>query len=315
MNWREVLSEGERQLSGKVAGEAAFEARELLFATLGWSLSDYALLLGEPAEEPAAEEFFSRVSRRAAGEPLQYITGIAPFFGYEFKTDRRALIPRFDTEILVEEAFRRMRPGMRILDICTGSGCIPIALAKEGEERGLFLKEIPKPSEAAFAGKGVSSIYKGTRGGEVSGRGDIYIEASDISEDALALARENAARFGLPLRFFKSDLLSSAGTGYDLITANPPYISEEEMQTLDPEVADYEPRRALFGGRDGLDFYRRIVCEAPAHLAPGGWLLMEIGCGQAAAVEELCAAEGFSEIDTVKDLAGRDRVVVARRNA
>ena len=284
MNWRELLGEGERLLSGKVPGDAASEARELLFGTLGWSLSDYALRLGEPAAEREAGEYLARAKRRAAGEPLQYITGIASFFGYAFKTDRRALIPRFDTEILVEEALRRIRPGMRILDICTGSGCVPVTLALESAARGLA-------------------------------PGFIYIEGSDISADALSLARENAARFGLKMRFFRSDLFEKAGRGYSIITANPPYITEEEMQALDPEVRFHEPRLALFGGRDGLDFYRRIVREAQEHLAPGGWLLMEIGSGQAAAVEELCSREGLREIRTVKDLAGRDRVVCACRSS
>lgn len=280
LDWRKVLLEGEQLLSGKVSGSAAAEARALLFSMLAWNLSDYALRRNEPAEEEKVQEYLALVKRRREGEPLQYITGIAPFFGYEFKSDRRALIPRFDTEILVEEALQRIRPGMRILDICTGSGCVPIALAKTLEERR------------------ISSID---------------IEASDISEDALALARENAERLGASVLFFRSDLLLSAEGRYDLITANPPYITEEEMRSLDHEVYDYEPRLALFGGPDGLTFYRRIVSETQRHLSPGGWLLMEIGCKQAAAVEELCAFEGFTEIKTVKDLAGRDRVVTARR--
>ena len=289
MNARELLGEGSRLLSGRVSGDALLEARELLFAALGWSLSDYAQKLAEPVPEREAEVFLLWAGRRAAGEPLQYIIGTAPFYGYAFKADHRALIPRFDTEILVEEALRRIRPGMRILDICTGSGCIPVTLALECLERGCQLGEAGEER--------VSSIY---------------IEGSDISAEALSLALENAKRFGLQMRFFQSDLLESAGTDYSMITANPPYITEEEMRNLDPEVVLYEPHLALFGGRDGLDLYRRIIREAPAHLAPGGWLLMEIGCDQAEAVEELCKAAGFFEITAVKDLAGRDRVVAAR---
>lgn len=309
LNWRKVLLEGERLLSGKVSGSAAAEARELLFSMLAWNLSDYALRRNESADEEKVQEYLALIKRRREGEPLQYITGIAPFFGYEFKSDRRALIPRFDTEILVEEALRRIRPGMRILDICTGSGCVPIALAKTLEERWI-LKEEPQTPEVAFAKK---ECLERTRKKVDKGVSSINIEASDISEDALALARENAKRLGASVHFFRSDLLLSAEGRYDLITANPPYITEEEMRNLDKEVLDHEPHLALSGGPDGLTFYRRIVSEAQRHLSPGGCLLMEIGCKQAAAVEELCAFEGFTEIKTVKDLAGRDRVVTARR--
>ncbi len=314
MNGRELLEAGKRLLSGKLPGEAGAEARELLFAAKGWRLSDYALRLGEDVTPACAEAYLSMAKRRAAGEPLQYITGLAPFFGYEFKVDRRVLIPRFDTEILVFEALRRIAPGMRILDICTGSGCIPITLALESSESGCGFGEAGGRSENP-SHRGGDPPETGLAKKQTSVRGQvssIYIEGADISADALAVARENAGRFGLGMRFFQSDLLDSAGTEYSMITANPPYITEEEMQTLDPEVSAYEPRLALFGGRDGLDLYRRIVSEAPAHLEPGGWLLMEIGCGQAKAVEALCGGAGFLEITSVKDLAGRDRVVIAR---
>ncbi|MGX8704362.1 MAG: peptide chain release factor N(5)-glutamine methyltransferase, partial [bacterium] len=246
-------------------------------------------------------------------------------FGYDFKIDRRALIPRFDTEILVEEALRRIHPGMRILDICTGSGCVPIAVAKTLEEQGRHQKEEPQTPGTAFDGTNRSKGADWAQKGEAAfankerlerddqGGASILIEASDISEDALALARENAKRLGASVHFFQSDLLLSAEGRYNLITANPPYITEGEMRSLDQEVRDYEPHLALFGGADGLDFYRRLVKEAPGHLAPGGWLLMEIGCSQAKAVEALCFGEGFTEIKTVQDLAGRDRVVTARR--
>ena len=280
MTWQALLSEGKGLLKGKVSGEEAAEARELLLLILGWTLSEYALHKDEEATEPHRTAFLAAVERRAAGEPLQYITGRAPFFGYEFKVDCRVLIPRFDTEILVEAALRRVQPGMRILDICTGSGCIPITIALE------IKRTLSKPM--------------------------VQIEASDISGDALCVAQENAALHKVEIRFFQSDFFETAAGKYDIITANPPYITEEELRGLDAEVRDYEPMLALFGGTDGLDYYRRITREAPAHLTKGGWLLVEIGAEQAFVVSKMFVEAGFSKVEVLKDLAGRDRVVVGR---
>lgn len=281
LNARELLALGSRRLleADGVTGDAALEARELLFSVLGWTLSDYALKREEPVEAGKAALFLQRIERRTKGEPLQYITGLAPFFGYDFLVDSRVLIPRFDTEVLVEAALSRLAPGMRVLDICTGSGCVPITLALEARRRGHSF---------------------------------LSIEGSDISEDALALARENAARHDVKIRFFQSDLLETAGREYGIITANPPYITQEEMGELDREVRDYEPHLALFGGEDGLAFYRRIALKAPAHLANAGWLLLEIGAAQAKSVREILEEASFVVEEILKDLGGRDRVVVAR---
>ena len=183
------------------------------------------------------------------------------------------MIPRGDTEVLVEEALKCLRDGASALDICTGSGAIAIVLALK--------------SGAA-------------------------VTASDVSDDALALAAENILKTGAQVALVKSDLFESVEGTFDLITANPPYIPSAEIEKLD-EFVKREPRLALDGGEDGLDYYRRIAAEAPAHLKAGGVLLMEIGYDQAEAVKSLFASLG--EITVIRDLDGHDRVVEVRKNA
>ena len=187
--------------------------------------------------------------RVLGGEPLAYILGEWDFYGLTFRVDKSVLIPRADTEILVEKALKVMPPNARVLDIGTGSGAIAVSLARLGQAA--------------------------------------RVTAVDVSDKALEIARKNAENNGADVEFVKSDCFSALqGRKYDMIVSNPPYISDEEMQTLMPEVRQ-EPELALFGGGDGLDFYRRISREAPEHLNEGGFLLFEIGWLQKDAVSAL----------------------------
>jgi release factor glutamine methyltransferase len=224
---------------------------------------------------PSAElgAFRERVGRRARREPLQHILGRTEFWSLPFLVTPAVLIPRSDTEILVEEALKRAGGPSSILDVGTGSGAIAIALAHE----------LPAAT----------------------------VVAMDVSAEALAVAAENARGNGVEGRvsFLQADMGTLPGGPYDLIVANPPYISEAEVVELMPEVRDFEPHLAVIGGRDGLDCYRRLLPAAAACLKPGGWLLLEVGCGQASAVQDLLRENGFGERFAATDLAGIERVV------
>lgn len=211
---------------------------------------------------PRLEEL---VSRRKSGEPLQYILGKWEFMGLPFYTRHCALIPRQDTETLCEEALSI--GGKTLLDLCCGTGCIGVSLAKLGG------------FEVAFG---------------------------DISPDCLALARENAALNGVAGSFVLTDMFGNISGSYDMICVNPPYIPTSELASLQAEVKR-EPRLALDGGADGLDFYRRISRDYAAHLSPGGTLLMEVGAGQAEDVAEM-----FPKAEIIKDICGIKRVVAVR---
>ena len=275
-NYYELVHEGEKFLTSAGCPDPAADARLLLFFVMGWNLTDYALQGGQPCENDKAEKFLRLVERRMAREPVQYITGTASFFGYDFHVTPDVLIPRFDTETLVESVLPHIKSGDRILDMCTGSGCIAITI---------FLM-------SANAGKTVS------------------VTASDISVAALDMARENAAALGAQITAVRSDLFERILGTYDIITVNPPYIETDVIGTLDPEVRLFEPHLALDGSNDGLTFYRRIVREAGDYLAPGGLLALEIGFDQSEAVEELMRAESFANVRTVRDLSGNARCVL-----
>jgi release factor glutamine methyltransferase len=216
------------------------------------------------------------VKRRRAYEPIAYLRGEREFYGLRFRVDKRVLVPRPDTETLVDAALTRsahVSMSMRQLDLCTGSGCVAIAMARQ------------RPTAQVFG--------------------------SDISNDALTVARDNALRLGAyNTAFFESDLFAAfTGKRFDVITANPPYIASAEIPTLMPDVRDHEPRLALDGGEDGLDLVRRIVTGAPAHLEPGGLLAMEIGAGEAPATAALFEAGGFADVRVHRDIARIERVV------
>ena len=219
-------------------------------------------------------DYQALIDRRCQREPLQYILGETEFMGLTFHVEPGVLIPRADTEILVEKALAWMKPGARVLDIGTGSGAIAVSLAKLGRQA--------------------------------------QVTAVDVSDRALEIARRNAERNGAAVEFVKSDCFSALkGRKYDMIVSNPPYISEDEMRGLMPEVTR-EPELALFGGADGLDFYRVIADKWRDALLPNGLMAFEVGIGQADEVLRIMRANGFGDIQIVKDLHGIPRVVYGR---
>ena len=255
----------------------------LLAFVLGW---DRVRVLGHP-EQSLPDEAWARfeelVCRRTKGEPLQYLTGEREFYGLVLRTGPGALIPRPETEILVEEAIRLMVPGSlsraRFLDVGTGSGCIAIAVAHA------------IPSATGWA--------------------------VDLSDRALEMARENAVRHGVAERilWIRASLLECfpRHPSFDFIFCNPPYVALKDCDSLPSEVRDYEPHLALFGGESGLEFYRKLATELPPRLVPGGYLLLELGAGQAGEVKQLIENEGLRVERILDDLQGIPRCLVGRK--
>lgn len=276
----ETLREAERRGAETLAAagreEAAQTARLLLCHVLNFNFTDYVLAREDLLSPRDTARYEELLTRRASGVPLQYLTREQNFCGLSLYVDERVLIPRQDTECLVEEVLRDGARGA-LLDLCTGSGCIPLALLKHGN----------------------FSCALG----------------ADISAEALAVAETNRARTGLPLLLRQSDLFAEIPERFDVITANPPYIESAEIESLSVEVRDHEPRLALDGAADGLAFYRRLAAESGAHLKPGGRLYLEIGMSQGAAVASLLEAAAFSDIQIIRDLAGRDRIVKGSMHA
>ena len=275
MTYRALWEQGRDRLISAGTGDAATDAALLLEKVMGTSRQDLYGNGDRPVDPASAEEYLRLVGRRCAHEPTAYILGGQEFMGLFFGVDERVLIPRQDTENLVEEAMKELSSGMRILDLCTGSGCILLSLLH------------------------YSSGTTGT--------------GTDLSPAALEVARMNAERLGLSERaaFSCGDLFGapSARGQFEMIVSNPPYIRREEIDTLMPEVSAHEPRTALDGGEDGLSFYRRIVKEAPDHLVIGGLLFVEIGYDQGAAVKALFEEEGYSGVRVIRDYGGNDRIV------
>ena len=262
---------------------------ELLFAhSLNLSREELYVRLHRDVKEEEKKALERLIQRRVSGEPLQYILGHQEFWSINFKVDPRVLIPRPETELLVEQSLsilseKTFEQNPSVLEIGTGSGAIAIALAKEA--------------------------------------GHIFLVATDLSRDALILAKENAQTAGVryQIGFVNGDLFGplrpSRETGpFDLILSNPPYIVRHKICTLAKEVRDYEPTIALNGGKDGLAFYRRIIPEAPGYLRAGGWLLLEVALGQGSDVSDLIEEEGsFFKPECIPDLSGIGRVVKAQR--
>ena len=258
------------------------------FSLDAWYLLEYvtgvskAMYFAEPeraVSEENADRYMDCIRQRAAHIPLQHITGEQEFMGYPFYVNEHVLIPRQDTEILVEEAIQIMRPKMKLLDMCTGSGCIVLSILKMCREK-----------------------YYMT---------DLQGIGADVSEEALKVARENSRRLEVPATWIQSDLFAKIleEEKYDVIVSNPPYIETAVIDTLQEEVRLHDPYIALDGKEDGLYFYRRIISEAGKYLKTQGKLIFEIGCDQAEAVEELMKNAGYEQITVKKDLAGLDRVV------
>ncbi len=289
MTLGQLLEEGASRLSQKGIGEALLDARYLLLYVTGISPALFLIKKNEPADKETAERFFELIEQRGQRIPLQHILGTQEFMGLEFIVSPDVLIPRQDTETLTERVLADQKDeklsGGDLLDMCTGSGCIGLSLAVMGSFQTVL--------------------------------------AADISKKALAVAEKNAARLlpehvrrekGLDVHLLESDLFQNIPSGrkFDVIVSNPPYIPSQVIKELEPEVRDHEPRLALDGTEDGLEFYRRLAAESGSFLNPGGRIYLEIGYDQGPAVRELLERAGFIETEIIKDIPGLDRVAAAK---
>ncbi len=297
MTLREAYLLGQSMLKKEKIPDAQTDAWYLLEHVTGVSRAAYFADQERKISKDQERRYIELVEKRAAHIPLQHLTGYQEFMGLDFSVDGRVLIPRQDTEVLVEHALKLLEMlvkgkssltgdgsrSIRILDMCTGSGCILISTLYYGRK-----------------------IFDGT-GDEKK----VSLEGTgaDLSEGALELAAENAARHGVEACWVRGDLFENIEDRYHMILSNPPYIRTAEIEELQEEVRLHDPRMALDGKEDGLYFYRRIVGEARKHLEPGGMLAFEIGYDQAEAVSSLLEQAGYTQVSVKKDLAGLDRVV------
>jgi release factor glutamine methyltransferase len=254
------------------------DAEVLLAQALGSTRMQLVIDAKRPLEPDELARFRELVKRRRAREPVAYLLGVREFYGRTFRVDKRVLIPRPDTETLVEVALARTAScslSMRALDLCTGSGCVAITLARQ------------RPTARVYG--------------------------TDLSDDALAVARDNALRLGAhTVSFARGDLFAAlpAGSGpFDVIVANPPYIATAEVDTLERDIKEFEPRLALDGGADGLTLVRRIIDQSPSWLVSGGFLALEVGSGEAADVVRAFEARGFVNVTATRDYGRVERVV------
>ena len=275
ITYKEALCRGEARLAEAGVEEAALDAWLLFSWVTGISRAAYFMDRDCVwADREKQKQYEALIEKRARRIPLQYLTGVQQFMGLDFLVTPAVLIPRQDTETLVEYALQRLCPGDRVLDLCTGSGCIGISLAKLGGAR---------------------------------------VWCADISEEALWVAQNNGKRLGLnEITWIRSDLLENINErAFDMIVSNPPYIPSGVIDGLMPEVRDHEPRLALDGEADGLYFYRRLAKECKDFLKPNGQLCLEIGYNQGEAVSGLLNAAGWDRILVHRDVAGQNRVVSA----
>lgn len=271
--YKELLLSAQKILKDNGIIDAKLDAWYLLAHVFGMSRSDFILREQEESQKDKALLYDELVKRRARHIPLQYITGTQEFMGLEFEVNENVLIPRQDTEILVEEVLNFSK-NKSVLDLCTGSGCIIISLSKLG------------------------NINKAV--------------AADISKEALQVAKRNAEKLNVDVTFIYSDLYEKIEGRFDIIVSNPPYIKSVELLSLMPEVRDHEPKLALDGGSDGLLIYQRIIKDAVRFLNPGGHVFLEIGYDQGKALSGMLKDAGFTDIYIKKDYGGLDRVVHGR---
>lgn len=272
MTYREAFALGEKVLGMANIIDVKNDAWLLLAMACKIDRTYYYMHMDEEISTDELKEYESVLKKRAERIPLQYITGEQEFMGLNFHVNSNVLIPRQDTETLVEEALKVVKPGMKVLDMCTGSGCIIISIAKKIEH--------------------------------------IDATACDISKQALIVAKENAKLNHVIVDFERSDLYESINEKFDVIVSNPPYIRSEEIPKLMPEVSKFEPIEALDGTEDGLEFYRRIIKESKNYLNENGHILFEIGNDQGEDVSNMLVYAGYKNVRVIKDLARNDRVVV-----
>ena len=274
MTLREAFALGKDLLKKANIEEYETDAWLLLEAAANCTRTDLFVRADNPLTEEQETLYQEYLEKRELRIPLQHILGVQCFCGLDFIVTPDVLCPRLDTEVLIEEALKRIKAGSNILDMCTGSGCIILTLLH-------MIKDC--------TGTGV-----------------------DLSEKALAVAKRNAEKLGIECTLIHSDLFEHIEGRYDVIISNPPYIATKEIEALEEEVRIHEPMMALDGMEDGLFFYRKIVSASVDYLNPEGWLLFEIGYDQGEPVSEMMKTAGYSQVKVIKDLAGLDRVVVGK---
>ena len=274
MEYAALYRMGVERLAAAGIEEAKLDARLLLEELCGTDRNDLLVHGDRPVTEEQEKNYVNQIELRSRHIPLQHITGYQEFMGLRFKVTPDVLIPRQDTETLVEEVLKNLHDGMRILDLCTGSGCILLSLLRYSN--------------------------------------DCVGVGADLSRKALAVAEENAGTLGLSAEFVQGNLFEPVTGKFEIIVSNPPYIPSNVIPTLMEEVREHDPLIALDGKEDGLYFYREIIGKASEYLYPGGMLFLEIGCEQAGAVAELMKNAGYRDVTVCKDLAGLDRVVSGR---
>ena len=273
MTYREAIVLGEKNLQQADIADAKTDSWLLLAMACKIDHTYYYMHIDEEMSEEQVREFEVLIKKRAERVPLQYITGEQEFMGLTFHVNSNVLIPRQDTETLVEEALKVIKPGMKVMDMCTGSGCVLISILKNAHD--------------------------------VEGIG------YDISKQSINVAKENAKFNEVPAVFERSDLFEDVvENDFDVIVSNPPYIPTDVVATLMPEVSQFEPREALDGKGDGLYFYSKILEQCKNYMKQDGYILFEIGCEQGDAVSTMMRLAGFSEVRVIKDLARNDRVVM-----
>ena len=272
MTYSEALRKSTDYLREAGIADAETDARLLLMHVSGKDRTFFLAHGDEELTEREEKHYQLLTEKRGGHVPVQHLTGTMNFMGLDFDVAENVLIPRIDTEYLVEEAMTYVEDGARVLDVCTGSGCILLSLMR---------------FKNAISGVGV-----------------------DVSDDALALSRKNAEKLGVEnVQFIKSDLFQNVEGKFDYILSNPPYIRSSEIDGLMDEVRLHEPHLALDGGEDGLDFYRKIAHEAKEYLESEGRLFFEIGFDEGDALREILSSEGYKDIEVVRDYSGNERVV------
>jgi len=282
MNIQEILASTEAFFEKKGLSTPRLDAEVLLAAYLGCDRLSLYTEIEKFISDKKVKEFHAWIARRAQGEPVAYIVGVKEFWSLDFYVDNNVLIPRPDTEVVVEEVLRIseefMAGDIKLLDIGTGTGAISVAITCE--------------------------------------RDNVYVVAVDNSLEALKIARENAGRHGVATRIFFicENLLEPISGKFDIVVSNPPYISEREFEKLPVEVRDFEPHGALIAGPGGTEFHRGLIAGAKNILKVGGWLVMEMGTGQAATIENMLREAGvYDRVHFRRDYSGIERVVMARR--
>ena len=291
MTLREAYEYGQKQLQLAGIDDADLDAWYLLEFVTGISRTMYYVKMQNKILSEQEKQYREFIETRASHIPLQHITGVQEFMGLEFIVNEHVLVPRQDTEVLVESVLEVLEPGMKVLDMCTGSGCILISLMKlYGTSQAETTGEVTK-DEKMLCGVGV-----------------------DISDEALKVAKANGEKIGVKADFIQSDLFEKVSGKYDVIVSNPPYIRTVVIEELKEEVKCHDPFIALDGKEDGLYFYRKIVEKSLEYLSDGGRLLFEIGHDQGEEVKKLMEQAGFTGVTVKKDLAGLDRVVLGKYN-